>query len=153
MADASAVDTAVIATLAADAQLTAWLPGGVHFGLAPQGTTAFVLVDLDETQDIAVFAEAPAARRAIEAMTYTVQAVLPTSAMAPATQAAARIDALLEDQPLTIPGYGWLSTVRVERLRPAGEPDAGDKNIRWQHAGGRYRVQVTPTVQGKERTP
>ena len=49
-------------------------------------------------------------------ITYAVQAVLPTSAMGPATQAAARIDALLEDQPLTIPGYGWLSTVRVERL-------------------------------------
>jgi hypothetical protein len=147
VADASAVDTAVIGKLAGDAQLLALLPGGVHFGLAPQGITAFALVAIDETADHAVFGQG----RAIEEITYAVQAVLPTSAMGPATQAAARIDALLEDQPLTIPGYGWLSTVRVERLRPAGEPDAGDKNVRWQHAGGRYRVQVTPTVQGKER--
>ena len=146
MADSSAIDTAVITTLASDAQLAALLPGGVHFGLAPQGVTAFALVSIDETADVAVFAEPPARRRAIEAVTYAVQAVLPTSAMAPATQAAARIDALLEDQPLTIPGYGWLSTVRVERIRPAGEPDPGDKNIRWQHSGGRYRVQVTPTA-------
>jgi hypothetical protein len=146
VADASAVDTAVITTLAGDAQLLALLPGGVHFGLAPQGITAFALVAIDETSDVAVFAESPAARRAIEVITYLVQAVLPTSAMGPATQAAARIDALLADQPLTIPGYGWLSTVRVERIRPAGEPDAGDKNLRWQHAGGRYRVQVTPTA-------
>ena len=146
MADASAVDTAVITQLAADAPLMALLPGGVHFGLAPQGVTAFALVSVDETADVSVFAEAPAARRAIEQITYTVQAVLPTSAMAPATQAAARIDAVLEDQPLTIPGYGWLSTVRVERLRPAGAPDPVDKNIRWQQIGGRYRVDVTPTV-------
>jgi len=146
VADASAVDTAMIAKLAGDATLMTLLPGGVHFGLAPQGVTAFALVTVDETADVGVFAEAPAARRAIEVITYAVQAVLPSSAMAPATQAAARIDALLEDQPLTIPGYGWLSTVRVERLRPAGEPDAVDKNIRWQQTGGRYRVSVTPTA-------
>jgi hypothetical protein len=146
VSDASAVDTAVITTLAADAALAALLPGGVHFGLAPQGVTAFALVSVDETVDVAVFAETPAKRRAIEVITYVVQAVLPTSAMGPATQAAARIDALLEDQPLTIPGYGWLSTVRVERLRPPGDPDPVDKNIRWQQTGGRYRVQVTPTV-------
>ena len=146
MADASAVDTAVITTLASDATLATLLPGGVHFGLAPQGVTAFALVTVDETEDLGVFADTPAARRAIEVITYAVQAVLPTSAMGPATQAAARIDALLEDQPLTIPGYGWLSTVRTERLRLPGEPDPVDKNIRWQHTGGRYRVQVTPTV-------
>jgi hypothetical protein len=146
VADASAVDTAVIAALAADATLAALLPGGVHFGLAPQGVTAFALVTVDETAEVSVFAETPAARRAIEMITYAVQAVLPSSAMAPATQAAARIDTVLQDQPLTIPGYTWLSTVRVERLRPAGEPDAVDKNIRWQQTGGRYRVQVTPTA-------
>jgi hypothetical protein len=144
--DSSAVDTAVIARLASDATLAALLPGGVHFGLAPQGTTAFALVTIDETADIAVFAAAPAARRAIEVITYAVQAVVLTSAMAPATDAAARIDALLEDQPLTVAGYGWLSTVRVERLRDPGELDPGDKSVRWQHHGGRYRVQVTPTV-------
>lgn len=146
MADASAVDTAVIATLAADAPLRALLPGGVHFGLAPQGVTAFALVEVDEAVDVSVFAATPAQRRAMEVITYAVHAVLPSSAMAPTTQAAARIDAVLEDQPLTIPGYTWLSTVRVERLRPAGDPDPVDKNIRWQHTGGRYRVSVSPTV-------
>ena len=52
MADASAVDTAVISKLAGDAQLLALLPGGVHFGLAPQGVTAFALVAIDETSDV-----------------------------------------------------------------------------------------------------
>lgn len=146
MADSSAVDTAVITTLATDATLAALLPGGVHFGIAPQGKTAFALVTIDETADIAVFAAAPAARRAIEVITYAVQAVVQTTAMAAAQAAAARIDALLEDQPLTVPGYGWLSTVRVERLRDPGELDPGDTSIRWQHHGGRYRVQVTPQV-------
>jgi len=144
--DSSAVDTAVITHLASDATLATLLPGGVHFGLAPQGKTAFALVTIDETADVGVFAEAPAARRAIEVITYAVAAVVQTSAMGPATQAAARIDALLEDQPLTVPGYGWLSTVRVERIRDPGELDPSDKSIRWQHHGGRYRVQVAPSV-------
>ena len=146
MPDSSAVDTAVITTLASDATLTALLPGGVHFGLAPQGKTSFALVTIDETADISVFAEAPAARRAIEVITYAVQAVVQTKETAPAAAAAARIDALLEAQPLTVSGYGWLSTVRVERIREPGELDPGDTSIRWQHHGGRYRVQVTPTV-------
>ena len=146
MADSSAVDTALIGHLAADATLAALLPGGVHFGLAPQGKTSFALVTIDETADISVFAETPAARRAIEVVTYAVQAVVQTSATAPATDAAARIDALLEDQPLTVPGYVWLSTVRVERIRDPGELDPSDKSIRWQHHGGRYRVQAAPTV-------
>ena len=146
MADSSAVDTAVITHLASDATLATLLPGGVHFGLAPQGKTAFALVTLDESADVSVFSETPAQRRAIEVVTYAVQAVVLTSAMAPATDAAARIDALLEDQPLTVPGYGWLSTVRVERIREPGELDPTDTNLRWQHHGGRYRVQVTPTV-------
>ena len=146
MADSSAVDTAVITHLASDATLATLLPGGVHFGLAPQGKTAFALVTIDETADVAVFAETAAARRAIEVITYAVAAVVQTSAMGPATQAAARIDALLADQPLTVPGYGWLSTVRVDRIRDPGELDPSDKSIRWQHHGGRYRVQVAPTV-------
>jgi len=144
--DSSAVDTAVITHLASDATLATLLPGGVHFGLAPQGQTAFALVTIDETADVAVFAETPAERRAIEVITYAVAAVVQTSAMGPATAAAARIDALLEDQPLTVPGYGWLSTVRVERIRDPGELDPSDKSIRGQHHGGRYRVHVTPTV-------
>jgi len=146
VADSSAVDTAVITHLASDATLATLLPGGVHFGLAPQGKTAFALVTIDETADVAVFAETAAARRAIEVITYAVAAVVQTSAMGPATQAAARIDALLADQPLTVPGYGWLSTVRVDRIRDPGELDPSDKSIRWQHHGGRYRVQVTPSV-------
>lgn len=147
MADSSAVDSAVIAHLAQDATLAALLPGGVHFGLAPQGSkAAFALVRLDDSAEIPVFAEIPAQRRAIEVLTYEVQAVVQTSAMAPATDAAARIDALLEDQPLAVPGFTWLSTVRVGRIRDPGELDPSDKSIRWQHHGGRYRVEVTPTV-------
>jgi hypothetical protein len=146
VADASAIDAAVITTLAGDATLAALLPGGVHFGLAPQGTTAFALVTIDETAEVSVFSAVPAQRRAIEAITYAVQAVVATTAMAPATDAAARIDALLADQPLTVPGYGWLSTVRVNRIRDPGDLDPSEKSVRWQHHGGRYRVQVTPLV-------
>lgn len=144
MADSSAVDAAIVGRLAADAQLLVLCPGGVYFAAAPRGRTmGFVLVALVAAFDEAVFAEAPALRRAIEDITYSVHAVVMESAMSQAEAAAARIDALLEDSPLTIPGFGWMSTRRAERIRYS-EVDSVDSNIRWQHHGGQYRVQVTP---------
>lgn len=144
MADPSAVDTAVIALLTADASLQALLPGGVHFALAPQGQTAFTLVALEEATTESQFSDDPADRIAFEDLTYAVTAVVMSSATAQAMDAAARIDALLHDQPLTVTGYSWLSTVRVGRIRAAPETEPMDKTIRWQQHGGRYRVQVAP---------
>ena len=148
MPDVTAVDDAVVSVLQGDAQLQALCPGGVYFGVAPQGRRQFVLValvvDLSDWQ----FAEVPALRRAIEDITYNVKAVVMDSVGADVEGAAARIDALLEDQPLTIPGYGWLSTVRTERIRHP-EVDSVDQNIRWWHQGGHYRVMVTPLGEGQ----
>lgn len=137
------VDTALVSVLAADAALLALCPGGVYFGTAPQSRRNFVLVTLVASFDQAQFAAAPQLRRAIEDTTYLVRAVMLDSATGNADDAAQRIDELLEDQPLQIPGYGWLSTVRTERIRYP-ETDTVDQTIRWQHHGGHYRVQVTP---------
>jgi len=146
--DVSAVDTAVVSALAADAQLQAVCPGGVYFGVAPRDRRQFVLValvvDFSEWQ----FAEDSADRRAIEDITYNVKAVVMDSVGSDVEAAAARIDAVLEDQPLTIPGYGWMSTVRTERIRYP-EVDSVDQNIRWWHQGGHYRVMVTPLGEGQ----
>jgi hypothetical protein len=55
--------------------------------------------------------------------------------------AAARIDALLENQPLIVPGFAWMAAYRENRERGT-EVDEHDPAIRWARRGGRYRVQM-----------
>ena len=148
MPDVTAVDTAVVSVLAADTYLQTLCPGGVYFGVAPQGRRQFVLVALVVDFSDWQFAEVSGERRAIEDITYNVKAVVMDSVGSDVEAAAARIDAVLEDQPLTIPGYGWMSTVRTERIRYP-EVDSVDQNIRWWHQGGHYRVMVTPLGEGQ----
>ena len=57
--------------------------------------------------------------------------------------AAARIHTLLEDQVLTVSGYTHMVMHRESRIRMT-EVDQADASIRWQHRGGRYRVQQAP---------
>ena len=139
----SDVDTALVARLSGDATLMGLLPDGVYFDVAKDGLRNFALVSVVAAFDRGQLA-APGARRALEEITYMVKAVTFGSATTTAAQAAARIDALLEDQPLTVTGYTNLSIERVERLRET-EADDHDETIRWQHRGGRYRLLVTPT--------
>jgi hypothetical protein len=146
VADSSEVDSAIVARLSGDAELVALLPDGVYFDVAAQGLQRFVLVSVVIAFDRGQFGD-PGARRALEDITYAVKAVTFGSSGTTAKQAAARIDALLEDQPLTIPGYHHGSTERIERIRDT-EDDETDASIRWQHRGGRYRVLVTPVAGG-----
>jgi hypothetical protein len=73
---------------------------------------------------------------------YLVKAVGLASTGADVKAAAARIEAVLEDVPLTIPGYVHMVTCREARIRYT-EVDAVDDTIRWQHRGGHYRVQAS----------
>lgn len=143
MSDSSDIDTAVVQRLASDAQLTALLPDGVWFDDAPQGKQRFALVSLVIARDEGQMA-APGGRRALEDVLYLVRAVLLATNSANAKAAAARIDALLDDHVLTIPGYACLAVQRVERFRGT-EVDPVDASLRWQHRGGHYRVLVTRT--------
>jgi hypothetical protein len=79
--------------------------------------------------------------RAYEDALYLVKAVMLSTAGGNIKQATARIDQLLEDQPLTVAGYGWMTTHREERMRIT-EVDEADASIRWYHRGGHYRVQM-----------
>lgn len=144
MADSSDIDNALIAKLGADAGaggLLTLMPNGVYFEEAPAGSRRFVIVSLVIEHDVAQFGG-----RAFEDALYLVKAVgldtkanpLPANAM---KDAAARIDALLEDGTLTVSGYTLMTIHREERLRMT-EVDGADSSIRWQHRGGRYRVQV-----------
>lgn len=136
MADSSSVDGALVAKLGSDAALLAVMTNGVYVDEAPQGATKFVIVSLVDEQDVAMLGG-----RAYEDALYLVKAVGLGASGADVRTAAARIDALLEDQPLTITGYTHMTTFRESRVRYT-EVDELDASIRWQHRGGRYRVQV-----------
>jgi len=82
-------------------------------------------------------------RRAIEEGIYLVEArMLSTVKGANIKRAAARIDELLEDQPLTVAGYTWSTMHRLEPVRMT-EVDEVDPSIRWHRRGGQYFVQMS----------
>src|SRR5262245_34169768 len=144
MSDTGAVDAAIVSRLQADSQLLALMPDGVWINEAPAGKRAFVIVSLAIGQDVGQMAPLPAKRRAMEDLRYLIKAVNMNASRTPARNAAARIDAVMEDPAaLTVPGYGVLQCHRFEAVEDT-EPDQIDQTIRWQHYGGRYRVLVTP---------
>ena len=141
MADTSDIAGALIAKLGSDLELLALCPNGVYRDQAPPGATRFVIVSLMAGEDLGVFG-----RRAIEAGVYLVEArMLSTVPGVNVKAAAARIDVLLEDQPLTVTGFTWMTMHREE---PIGitEVDAVDTSIRWFRRGGRYRVEMSHTA-------
>lgn len=137
MADSAAIDAALVAVLAGDSTLMA-LVDGVYMDIAPAGKTRFVIVSLVIHEDDNDFDG-----RGMEVATYLVKAVEQNVSGANCNTAAARIDALLQDVPLTITGYTHLMTRRQERIRYT-EVDDLNADIRWQHRGGRYEIAVSP---------
>lgn len=138
MADSSAIDNGLIALLGADATLLGHCPNGVYWDEAPPGSTRFVIVSLVDEVDVAMFGA-----RALEEGLYLVKAVMLSTAGGDIKSAAARIDTLLDGQPLTVSGYGPTTMRRESRVRLT-EVDDLDPSLRWLHRGGRYQV-VTST--------
>jgi hypothetical protein len=139
MASSFDLDAALVALLAGDAALAAAMPDGVWIDTAPANLRNFVLLGRLDHIDSATFDGG----RAIEDALYFVKAVSLSTSAAAALTAAARIEALLEDQAITVAGYGWMSTAREKPIRDV-EVDDLDASIRWQHIGGWYRVQMAP---------
>ena len=135
-ADSTVIEDTIISVLNADATLKAYLPNGVYADLAPAKARAFGIVSLVEARDIAGFGA-----RAYEDVALLIKAVIADSSGGACDSAAARIAELLEDAPLVVTGYGTMTMHREERIRYM-EVDAVDAAIRWQHRGGRYRVQM-----------
>jgi hypothetical protein len=134
VSDSSDIENALIAKLAADATLLGLCPNGVYYDEAPTGSTRFVIVSLVDEVDEPMFGA-----RAFENAMYLVKAVMLSTAGGNIKDAAARIDALLEQQPLTVSGYGVSLMRRDSRVRLT-EVDDIDNKIRWFHRGGRYQV-------------
>lgn len=134
MPDSSDIDQALIARLNGDATLLALMPDNVYWDEAPPKSTRFVIVSLITEADVPKFGG-----RSHEDALYLVKAVALSTVNANMKAAAARIDALLDGQTLTVTGYSPMLLQREERIRIT-EVDAVDPDIRWQHRGGHYRV-------------
>ena len=143
MPDSAAIDAAIVAMLGSDQALLGYMPNGVYFGQAPPGSTRYVLVSLIDASDEAVFGG-----RAIEDYLFLIKAVELSTSVANVRAAAARIDALLEDQevgigsPIAVAGYACMACYRERRVR-FPERDEADPSLIWQHMGGEYRVQMS----------
>jgi hypothetical protein len=139
--DSSDIDAAIVAKLGADATLLSLCPNGVYVDEAPPNMTRFVIVRLIDETDQSVFG-----RRAFEDALFGVEAWMLSTAGGNIKAAAARIDALLDDQPLTIgsppaqvAGYTQMAMFRESRTRGT-DIDEVDPSIRWFIRGGNYRV-------------
>jgi hypothetical protein len=133
------LDAAVVSTLLNDSTLRSLVPDGVYFGDAGVNASRFISVsriDHIATYDFGV--------TAWDAVTYQVKAVILSTSGANLDAAAARIQALLHDAPLTATGY----IVRLILLRQAiryNETDPANPARHWWHGGGRYEIYAIPT--------
>lgn len=143
--DSSDIDEALSRTLRDDATLAALMPDGVYFDVAGPNAERFVLISLADEVDMPIFGG-----NGYESALYLVKAVALESTGGNVKAAAARIQDLLEDQPINllagspagVPGYTWMTCHRESRVRQT-EVDEQDPNIRWNHRGGRYRVDMS----------
>ena len=137
--DSSNVDDAILLLLMNDPPLHSMMPDGVFYEEANPGATRFVIVSLD-----AEFDEASFGKRTVEEAVYLIKAVALSTSGGDVRSAAARIDALMEDSKrITASGFTIVAVNRVERVRTT-EVDEMNADLRWQHRGGRYRVQAAP---------
>jgi hypothetical protein len=134
--DSSAIVNGVIAKLGADAELLALLPDNVYEDLAPPNAKRFAIVSQILATDTPMFHQG----RVIEDALLLVEARVLKGA-GDAAAAAARIDALLDDGTMTVPGYRVTDMHREEFVRGT-EVDEVDPTIVWKRRGGRYRVTV-----------
>jgi len=112
MADSSDVDAALVTKLSTDGALTALATDGVYIDEAPSGKTKFVIVSLVDEHDEPQFSG-----RAFEDALYQVVYRERSTSGVNAKAAAARIDALLDNQPLTVTGYSLMTMRRERRIR------------------------------------
>lgn len=126
------LEAAIYTKLSGDATLAGLAPGGVWRGVAPLGTTGVIVV-FSQVSSLDAYT---LAERATTTHNYLIKAIAPGESATPAWDAAARIDALLTDQPLAL-SAGSVMSVRRERAMTLTENDGGEE---YQHAGGYYII-------------
>ena len=137
--DVRAVDKAILTILQNDPILSAIMPGGVHWDVAPIGLTQFVIVTLQDFVADYVFG---ADDSGTETIGYLVKAIARTSAADAPLDAAARIHDLLHRQPLPLTDTGYELMV-MQRTRRVRYSEFDKDNNEWQHIGGVYSVMLS----------
>jgi hypothetical protein len=141
LASSQAVDTALIAKLTGDATLMAAAPGGVYREVAPQGVQEpFIIVQQMTHEDQYLLRR----QEAFESFLYLVKAVQQSMTAAAVQTCADRIHVLLQNGTMSPTGYNLTLMQREERIATV-EIDE-DRDLRYQHRGGLYRVIVEPTA-------
>ena len=140
MSDVADVRRALLDVLDGDATLIGLVPEGAFLNVSPAGITKAVIVSQ-------IIAEDHYAMRstAYQRFLFLVKAVERSTSPDGVDAAAARIQALLHAQALTITGYKHMVTLREEPISYT-EVDDDDADERWQHAGGRYEIFATPNT-------
>lgn len=139
--DLSEIDTLVYTTLKNDPALTVLLPDGVFWDVAPGGTQFGILSRSDGERENAL-----GNGDGWERVTYTAKAVIRSSSVVEASNAAFRIHELLHFG-LEDVSVGNYTIMHIERTLPIRytEPDPQNTAVRYQHAGGQYSVMFCPT--------
>lgn len=140
MINANEVERALIGKLSADAELIGYLPDGVFYDLARQGATRFAIVSLSRARGQYELNDGESFR----ALTYIVKAVCLDTDSDPIAKADARIQALIDRQPLALSpesGATLMAARWVDRIRYTET----ENNQVFQHRGGQYEITVTPT--------
>jgi hypothetical protein len=143
--DSSVVDEALMEMLRTDPQLKSMCPDGVWWDAGDEKSKRFIVVSLVDHSDVAVFSEPGKSCRAWEDNLFLVKAVMLNSAGGSVRAAAARIDALLNDQAMEVGDGLVISAMFRERRIRMTETDSENSAVRWLHRGGHYRVQVSLT--------
>lgn len=139
MINASEIERALIGTLAGDLELAGYVPDGVYWDLAPQGSTRFAIVASSTSRAQSEFHDLDSFRTLV----YVVKAVVIGAGGTTIAAADARIQALLDRQPIALPpaaGAGLMVSRWLDRVRYS-ETIGADI---WQHRGARYEITVTP---------
>ncbi len=135
--DGALIDQAILDRLWGDATMRSLCPDGVWFDTSDEKAKRFIVVSLIDHNDVPVFDG-----KGWENSLYLVKAVMLNSAGGSPKEAAARIDALLNDWNSAVTDFGHLSTARERRLRYT-EKDSENTAIRWLHRGGHYRAHAS----------
>jgi hypothetical protein len=146
VSDAAAVKKALLAKLESDSTLINLVPvageptkAGVYFNLSPNGVTKAIVLSQIIAEDTYALRST-----AFQRFLFLVKCVQRSTDTSGVDAVAARIQALLHGQALTITGYRHMTTRREEAISYA-EVDDDDLDEHWQHSGGRYEIFAEPT--------
>lgn len=133
----NATKTALVSALAADSTLTGLLnagTAGIYDSHAPQGATPpYVVFQRMSGVPARVFG-----RAAWDAQVWAVKGITTGGSRVTGGSIAARVDAVLDEQTLTISGASNMACQRIADI----EYPEDDNGVQYHHIGGQYKLWI-----------